>query len=309
MADPQFTNVRTLPSHSEAGHLLSLFDRHAMHEQTSDDGHLLHISSQLQASLDLDEILSQFSDEIKPWVAHDYLGYTNDKKGCDFSTGKKARHRLNYELILQDELLGKLHLSRKCKFTKKETQEIEQLMGVLLYPLRNALLYREAIRAAHKDALTGAGNRAALNEALGREIEVAQRHGRTLGMIIFDIDHFKKINDQYGHVTGDCLLKALTRAAEDTIRISDQLFRYGGEEFVVLLPETGLKGVKNLAERIRRNVEALDCACEGKHVKMTASFGVATLASNEDEESLIIRADKALYEAKNSGRNCTKIAK
>lgn len=308
MANPQFTNVRTLPSRTEAGRLLSLFDRHAMHEPVSDGGHMLHLSNQLQTSLELEEILSQFSDEIKPWVPHDYLGYTNDKKSCVFSTGKNARSRLNYELTLQDERLGKLVLSRKSRFTEKETQEIEQLIGVLLYPLRNALLYREAIRAAHKDALTGAGNRAALDEALGREIEVAQRHGRTLGMIIFDIDHFKKINDAYGHVTGDCLLKALTRAAEDTIRISDQLFRYGGEEFVVLLPETGLKGVKNLAERIRRNVEALDCVCEGNHVKMTASFGIATLATNENEESFFIRTDKALYEAKSSGRNCTKIA-
>ena len=104
------------------------------------------------------------------------------------------------------------------------------------------------------------------------------------------------------------MLKALTRAAEDTIRISDRVFRYGGEEFIVLLPETDLKGVKRLAERIRRNVEALDCVCEGNHVNMTASFGVATLNANEGEESFFIRADKALYRAKNSGRNRTKIA-
>lgn len=309
MSNPQFTNVRTLPSRTDAGRLLSLFDGPHVHEQDSDGGHLLHLSNQLQASLDLEEILSQFSDEIKPYVAHDYLGYSNDKKNCAFSTGKNARNRLNYQLTLQDERLGRLVLSRTRKFTEKETREVEQLIGVLLYPLRNALMYRDAIRAAHKDALTGAGNRAALNEALGREIEVAQRHKRTLGMIIFDIDHFKKINDTYGHNTGDCLLKALTRAAEDTIRISDQLFRFGGEEFVVLLPETGLMGVKNLAERIRRNVEALDCVCEGNHVKMTASFGVATLNSEENEESFFIRTDKALYKAKNDGRNCTKVSK
>lgn len=307
MANPQFTNVRPLPFRTNASGFLPLFDEQP-HTDMSDGGQLLQLSNHLQTSLDLDEILSQFSDEIKPFVEHDYLGYTNDNKSCAFSVGKNARNRLSYQLTLQDERLGKLMLSRKRKFTAKETEEVEQLIGALLYPLRNALMYREAIRAAQKDALTGAGNRAALNEALGREIEVAQRHERTLGMIIFDIDHFKKINDTYGHTTGDCLLKALTRAAEDTIRLSDQLFRYGGEEFVVLLPETGLKGVKNLAERIRRNVEALDCVCEGNHVKMTASFGVATLNEDESEESFFIRADKALYKAKNDGRNCTKIA-
>jgi diguanylate cyclase (GGDEF)-like protein len=308
MANPQFTNVRPFPFLTNRGSLLPLFADQQMHEHVTDGGHLLQLSNQLQTSLDVDEILSQFSDEIQPYMAHDYLGYTNDQKDCAFSTGKSARYRLTFQLTLQDEQLGKLVLSRKRKFSAKESQEIEQLISTLLYPLRNALMYREAIHAAQKDALTGAGNRAALNEALNREIEVAQRHKRTLGMIIFDIDHFKKINDTYGHSTGDCLLKALTRAAEDTIRISDQLFRYGGEEFIVLLPETGLKGVKNLAERIRRNVEALDCVCEGSHIRMTASFGIATLNTDEDEESFFIRADKALYKAKNDGRNCTRIA-
>jgi diguanylate cyclase (GGDEF)-like protein len=223
--------------------------------------------------------------------------------------GKTARCRLTHKLNIQNESLGRIVLSRKQKFTAAETETFEKLIAVLLYPLRNALLYREAVHAAQKDALTGIGNRAALNESLCREIELAQRHGRTLGMIIFDIDHFKNINDTYGHSTGDCLLKALTHTAEDTIRNSDQVFRYGGEEFVVLLPETNIKGVKNLAERIRRNVESLECICEGHHIKMTASFGVSILNDKETEESFFIRTDKALYEAKNDGRNCTRISK
>ncbi len=308
MANPQFNNVRTLPLRTDAGRLMPLFNDQHMDAHKPDGGQLLYLSSQLQTSLDLDEILNQFSDEVKPFVAHDYLGYSNDEKSCAFSTGKNARHRLNYQLTLQDGQLGKLVLSRKCKFTEKETGEVEHLISALLYPLRNALMYREAIHAAQKDALTGVGNRAALNEALAREIEVAQRHKRTLGMIILDIDHFKKINDTYGHSTGDCLLKALTRTAEKTIRMSDQLFRYGGEEFVVLLPETGLKGVKNLAERIRRNIEALNCVCDSHHIKMTASFGIATLNVDENEESFFIRADRALYKAKDGGRNCARVA-
>ncbi len=308
MANPQPNNVRTLPLRIDAGRLMPLFDNQHMDAHKPDGGQLLYLSSQLQTSLDLDEILNQFSDEVKPFVAHDYLGYNNDEKSCAFSTGKNARHRLNYQLTLQDGQLGKLVLSRKCKFTEKETGEVEHLIGALLYPLRNALMYREAIHAAQKDALTGVGNRAALNEVLAREIEVAQRHKRTLGMIILDIDHFKKVNDTYGHSTGDCLLKALTRTTEKTIRMSDQLFRYGGEEFVVLLPETGLKGVKNLAERIRRNIEALNCVCDGHHIKMTASFGIATLNVDENEESFFIRADRALYKAKDGGRNCARVA-
>ncbi len=308
MANPQLTNARTLPLHTDTGSLLPLFDDQHIHAQKPNGGQLLYLSNQLQTSLNLDDILNQFSDEVKPYVAHDYLGYSNDEKSCAFSTGKNARHRLNYQLTLKNGHLGKLVLSRKCKFTEKETGEVKHLIGALLYPLRNALMYREAIHAAQKDALTGVGNRAALNEALTREIEVAHRHQRTLGMIILDIDHFKKINDTYGHSTGDCLLKALTDTTEKTIRISDQLFRYGGEEFVVLLPETGSKGVKNLAERIRRNIEVLNCDCNNNDIKMTASFGIATLNVNESEESFFIRTDKALYQAKDGGRNCARVA-
>lgn len=308
MATTHLTSVRSMPRPHKAGKLLTLL---ASTEQPSPyltAGSQLQLTNQLQASLDLEEILNRFSTETKPFIPHDYLGYTNEQQNCAFSIGKNARHQLNYQLTIQGERLGKLVLSRKRKFTLAETNALENLLGTLHYPMRNALLYRAAIRAAHKDALTGIGNRAALNEALSRETELAQRHHRSLGMIVFDIDHFKKINDTYGHATGDCLLKTITRAAEDTIRLSDQLFRYGGEEFIVLLPETGIKGVKRLAERIRRNVEAMECVCEGHHIKMTASFGVATLTQDENEDSFFIRADKALYQAKHEGRNCTRIA-
>lgn len=310
MAITQLSNMNPLPLASNTGNLLSLLDTPPRTKQSFGLNHLLQqLSHQLQASLDIEEILIQFSREIQPFIAHDYLGYNNDHKNCDFTIGKKSRCRISKKLNIQNENLGQLVLSRKSKFSKTETEIVDELSSVLAYPLRNALLYREAVHAAQKDALTGVGNRAALNESLRREIEIAQRHDRTLGMIIFDIDHFKNINDTYGHNTGDCLLKALTHTSEETIRNSDQLFRYGGEEFVVLLPETGAKGVKNLAERIRRNVEELECICEGHKIKMTASFGVATLVADETEESFFIRTDKALYTAKNEGRNCTRVSK
>jgi len=309
MSTTQLSNMHLLPHPGNTVNLLSVLDVPQHTKQSFGLSHLLQqLSHHLQTSLDVDEILSQFSSEIKPFIAHDHLSYDNDHKNCDFSIGKKARCRIRLKLSIQNEDLGQLVLSRKSKFTKAETETVDKLVSALIYPLRNALMYREAIRAAQKDALTGIGNRAALNESLCREIEVAQRHKRALGMIIFDIDHFKNINDTYGHNTGDCLLKSLTHTAEETIRNSDQIFRYGGEEFVVLLPETGTKGVKQLAERIRRNVEALDCMCEGYHIKMTASFGVATLNADESEEEFFIRTDKALYKAKNEGRNCTRIS-
>ena len=309
MAITQLSNMTPPPLPGNTSGVLSILDAPARAQQTFGLNHLLQkLSHQLQTSLDIDEVLNQFSREIKPFIAHDYLGYSNEHKNCTFSVGKIARCRITHKLSIQNENLGRLVISRKQKFTCIETETIEKIISALIYPLRNALLYQEAVRAAQKDSLTGIGNRRALNESLCREIELAQRHGRTLGMIIFDIDHFKNINDTYGHSTGDCLLKALTHTAEDTIRHSDQVFRYGGEEFVVLLPETEIKGVKRLAERIRRNVESMESICEGHHIKMTASFGIATLNADETEEAFFIRTDKALYKAKNEGRNCTRVS-
>lgn len=301
------------PATAATNNVLPLFEMELDPEDFSDAGRLLHLSNSLQSSLAIEDILSRFSDEIKQYIPHDSLGYirgeTTRKKDFDFCHGKKARFKLSHQLAINpDKSLGSLVLSRKRKFTDTETRELEHLACTLIYPLRNALLYKDALHAAHKDALTGIGNRAALDEVLSREVELAQRHDRSLGIIIIDIDHFKTINDTYGHTTGDCLLKALSFSAEETIRLSDQIFRYGGEEFVVLLPETAISGVKRLAERIRRNIEALESKCEGSVIKMTASLGIATLNYNEDENEFFSRVDKALYHAKNDGRNCTRVA-
>ncbi|MCF6210785.1 MAG: GGDEF domain-containing protein [Gammaproteobacteria bacterium] len=298
-----------MPPIGNTGNLVSLFEENIFDETQTDISQLLQLSSQLQTSLDIDSILTAFSEDIQSMVAHDHLGYGHEEQGITFSVGKSARHKLSYQLTVNDEDLGTLLISRRRKFKAEESRQLENLLCALLYPLRNALLYHSALTAAHKDPLTGIDNRAALNEVLDREIELAHRHQRPLGMIVIDIDHFKSINDTYGHSIGDSLLKAMANCAENTIRLSDQLFRYGGEEFVVLLPETDDKGVKRLADRIRRNVAEMDCACEGKHIKMTASFGVATLRKDEDGKALFARTDQALYQAKKDGRNCTRIAK
>lgn len=307
------TRSHSLSSTTVSGNVLPLFSTVQESEASSDASRLLHLSNSLQCSLATEDILSRFSDEIKEYIPHEFLGFnmgdTTQQKTFDFCVGKKARSKLNQQLsVSANKILGSLVISRKQKFTDVEAREFEHLTSTLIYPLRNALLYRDALHAAHKDALTGIGNRAALDETLSREVDIAHRHDRSLGMIIIDIDHFKLINDNYGHASGDCLLQALSLTAEETIRLSDQIFRFGGEEFVVLLPETAIGGVKRLAERIRRNIEALETSCEGSNIKLTVSLGIATLNNGEDEVLFFNRADKALYQAKNDGRNCTRIA-
>lgn len=310
------TNISIQHQHvslgSSSDNLVPLFSPVPETQDLVDAGRLLHLTNHLQSSLSAEDVLALFSDEIAPYVPHDFLGYKTEKnkgsKDFDFKLGKNARYKLEYQLTINTKALGILVISRKRKFSKAESSELEQLVSALLYPLRNALLYEDALLAAQKDGLTGICNRGAFDDVLSREVDLALRHDRCLGMIIIDIDHFKSINDTYGHSVGDCLLKKLARCAGDTIRHSDQIFRYGGEEFVVLLPETNTQGVKRLAERIRRNIESMESHCEGNTVKMTASLGIATLQYNEDEAEFFSRADRALYEAKNAGRNCTRFA-
>ena len=269
---------------------------------------VLQIASLLQTSLNIEEIISYFSNEISPIIAHDHVNYVNEKLDVNFAIGKRARYSCTYELTINENRLGIISLSRNKKFSEQETEKIEYLICALHYPLRNALLYQEAVSAAHKDPLTGVGNRGAMTTTLHRELEKAFRHSRSLGLIMMDIDHFKKINDKYGHSVGDFALQSLVECAEASVRISDMMFRYGGEEFVIVLPETDEAGVLRLAKRIRRRVEKLETMIQSHKITMTVSIGIATLQESDDEKTFVARADEALYKAKRDGRNCIRIA-
>jgi len=269
---------------------------------------VLQIASRLQTSLNIEEIISYFSNEISPVVAHDHLNYINEKFDINFVIGNRARYSCTYELTINEHKLGIISLSRNKKFAAQETEQLEQLICALHYPLRNALMYQEAISAAHRDPLTGVGNRGAMTTTLHRELEKAFRHSRSLGLIMMDIDHFKKINDKYGHSVGDLALQSMVECAEKSVRISDMMFRYGGEEFVIVLPETDESGVLRLAKRIRRRVEKLETWIQNHRINMTVSIGITTLQEADDEKTFVARADEALYKAKRDGRNCIRIA-
>ncbi len=154
-----------------------------------------------------------------------------------------------------------------------------------------------------KDALTGALLKDAFNEICGIKIIEAKHLNEPLSLVIFDIDHFKKINDTHGHLQGDEVLRELSRIVRDNIRQKEYFVRWGGEEFVLLLPGTGLQGAKMVAEKIRRIVESTPFSIG----KVTCSFGVTTLKKDDTIQSFLHRADEALYEAKESGRNQVKV--
>ncbi len=263
----------------------------------------LPLTASLQTSLELNEILAIFFSEAKNHVELDGLHFRGHGGGMTIQHGVAARHRSSYSLTIQHEELGDVSFSRKRPFGESELARLEYLLCALVYPLRNALRYLSALNAAYRDPLTGASNRAAFEEAAEREVELAHRHDRELGMLVIDLDYFKRINDTHGHGAGDCVLRETVERMHDVLRASDQLFRFGGEEFVVLLNSTGLQGSQQVAERIRAALEQTPCSCDEGAVGVTASIGVATLGKGDNAHTLFDKADKAVYRAKALGRN------
>ena len=178
------------------------------------------------------------------------------------------------------------------------------MIGCLIPALLNALIHRDAIHNATRDSLTGIGNRTALELAAAHEIAVARRHGAPASLLIIDIDHFKAINDTLGHLAGDHAIRETAQLLRQISRDTDELFRFGGEEFVLLLSNTSASCAGVIAERIRQQVEER----WKQSLQLTVSIGVAELASEENLLAWLERADTALYEGKRNGRNCVRAA-
>jgi diguanylate cyclase (GGDEF)-like protein len=160
---------------------------------------------------------------------------------------------------------------------------------------------------ARTDSLTGALNRRAMEEIALRETSRCIRHGNPLCMIVLDVDHFKRLNDTRGHAAGDCALQALVNEVKAMLRVNDVLARTGGEEFTILLPDTSASAGILAAERVRQAIEKLEVLFEGEILKFTVSAGVAQFdPSRETWEHMMRRADSAMYEAKEHGRNAVR---
>ncbi|MFL0799886.1 MAG: GGDEF domain-containing protein [Agarilytica sp.] len=257
----------------------------------------------LQTSLDLEVTLQQFFEKLQDFVQTSGLTYTYEPSGVEVSLGKTCPHTAAYNIATDDAKLGKVTFSRNKRFGETELAVLEMMIGVLLFPLRNALQYREALESSMRDNLTEIGNRNALEANFGREIKLAKRHHQPLSILMIDVDHFKRVNDSVGHINGDKTLKQIVSSIQDTLRETDQVFRYGGEEFVALLHNTGSHEAEVIAERIRVNVAMSPVSLNDKDLFCTVSIGISSFKGTEDCKELIEIADTALYKAKNKGRN------
>ncbi len=267
------------------------------------DNNNYRLISALQSTLDVELLLEIFSNELSSILGPHSLRLRHDEQDIDFVLGRPSSHQVSYRLILLDQYLGKMTIYRKRAFTEDEILRFESMLTTFAYPLRNALLYKTAVNTALTDPLTGARNRLAMAETLTREMSLARRNKSELAILMLDADFFKRINDKYGHIAGDSVLKGLVECISECVRGSDMVFRYGGEEFTVILQNTDMEGAMLLAERIRELIENHVFIHKQSQLKVTASIGVSVLTSDDDYLNLIEKADSALYKAKKNGRN------
>ncbi len=265
--------------------------------------HHYDISSALQTTLEFNELINIFSSKIKALIPHNSFVYENNEFNLNISQGIVTKYSCTYALKVEDMQLGSLKLMRRQQFEEDELNLLESLLCSLIYPLKNATLFNRALKMAYTDPLTKTNNRTSFDSALEREIQLSHRNSRHLSVIFFDIDHFKDINDHFGHECGDIALSSAANCIKEVVRSSDMVFRYGGEEFVILLSDTDIDGALIMAERIRKKIENHTIAYGMETFKLTASLGVSSLKGCDTIESLIKRADSAMYQAKAKGRN------
>jgi diguanylate cyclase (GGDEF)-like protein len=209
-----------------------------------------------------------------------------------------------------DQVIGIVSVARgDHAFTATERELFAYLTNQASVSVENVDLHETVQRQAVTDELTGLFNHRRFQEVMSVEVERARRYGHEMGLIMLDIDNFKQVNDTYGHLQGDLVLREVARVLRQSSREIDEPARYGGEEMAVALPQTDLEGAYQFAERVRRSVEELRLPLpsgEGT-LKVTASFGVASLATADhaDKDALVAAADGALYEAKRAGKNRT----
>jgi len=207
----------------------------------------------------------------------------------------KFKERVS-RLGAQEEESAWKELCREAEDILKPTLQLASQIASAYDEIRQQSAHLMTFTEVRTDPLTGINNRRGLDDALAAQFAMMSRYDQEFSLAIFDIDHFKKLNDEQGHLQGDRTLKELARLLDEFARETDVVARYGGEEFVIVMPQTNLEGACTLSERLRARVE--------HQMGLTISGGVAGALDGDTRDSLFSRADEALYSAKASGRNC-----
>lgn len=215
-----------------------------------------------------------------------------------------------FPMIFGGRPLGVLGVSPVPPLNDHQRRVLTAAASLLAVSLKNAELFREVRDNSMRDALTGCFNRAHALEMLDAELRRARRSHLPMAVVMFDLDRFKDINDRYGHMCGDAVLAAVGQRMRDELRGSDVKCRYGGEEFLIILPDTPVAtGARRVAESLRRVIETHPVIWNEEPITVTASFGLTGITPGElDPLAVLARADAAMYCAKSDGRNCVRVA-
>jgi diguanylate cyclase (GGDEF)-like protein len=255
----------------------------------------------LHSTLDVDELFRLLAREAARAIGAASVRYVNEPRGLRLAHGRTARHATTAALVIDDHALGSIAFTRATPFSVRDEERIERYLAALVLPLRNALLYRDAVQASITDALTGVHNRKFLETTLRREAGLSHRHGTPLSLVMLDIDDFKSINDEHGHQAGDAVLRTVADALAGCVRGTDVLARFGGDEFAILLSNTRLPGAIAAARHVLARVTGASCRVAGTILRVSPSIGVAALRKRDGHTRLFERADAALYAAKHAG--------
>jgi diguanylate cyclase (GGDEF)-like protein len=247
------------------------------------------------------------ADDVVQW---DSLAEQLLANGPDYTPADLADRHLGFPMIVGGKTVGVLGLRPESGAMAPDRRRIVEAAAALLaVSVKNSQLFREVRENSIKDPLTGCFLRAHSLDVIDAELRRARRNQNPVSLIMFDLDHFKDVNDRYGHLCGDAVLAAVGKRMREVLRGSDLKCRYGGEEFLVLLPETPLHGARRVADTLRREIADRPIPWAGEGLTVTASFGLAqTMPGEVNVEAVIGRADQALYRAKDDGRNCVRIA-
>jgi diguanylate cyclase (GGDEF)-like protein len=278
---------------------------------------LMRLAESLGQALDSDSLKTVIVDHLQPLVAGHDIWLSTKESGWEPVIGSRPiEDRLSglpprpatwhtFPLISQQKLVGVLGVRHDNQpLTQPKRELLQAAASLLTVAVKNVQLFRTVRELAVIEPMTGCVTRHHGIERLAGELRRAQRSHMPLAVVMLDLDHFKAVNDHHGHLCGDQVLAGVGRILRDTLRMSDERCRYGGEEFLVVLPDTTLEGAARVAENLRARFAATPILCARGAVRFTASFGVTQALSGESDVNTVLgRADAALYAAKAAGRN------
>lgn len=288
---------------NQSGHSAPLKGRSCAETQRNMDVSPVQLLLSLQSSLDPRQILERFFSFLSQKLGVQGLRTWLDGADHALELGTHGRYQVDFGLQHEGGTPARLLVMRSSPFDEAEQARLEELVALVHYPLRNAALYQHALRTAREDELTGLYNRVALKESLERELSLAQRYEQPLSVVMIDVDGFKQINDVHGHRVGDRVLRCIADILRECARCSDLLFRYAGDEFIVIASHTDLAGARAFAQRVCDRTEACVIRHHGESVTPQISLGVVEAHADDNYDGLFDRADRAMYRAKGDGRN------